>query len=309
MDNVQQLYYELKFELFFYKERGNGFEDFFSKLMKLKHEEDFTEVKTWGNKGDLKCDGFLSTENTIFQVYAPNKINGDKLISKLKDDYEGALKHWDVTIKKWVFVQNANDGVKGIEAPTLQAVNKYNTDTNKEVPIILWGIDELKKIVFSLPANKISQLLGEVPTVEDLYNLQIKHIEPFLIPFRMLSKQNYEEDIKKVPENKIKINNLSEFIQNLLKTGMKKAHLIDTIILYGQDVGGIQEMSEVFRDKYEELKSIHSDNPDQIFFDLREFAGMKVVKNHEDELAILTILAYLFENCTIFEDKQVTVNV
>lgn len=304
MDKIQRLFYELKFELYFYKERGNGFEDFFSRLMKLKHKHNFIEVKTWGKKGDLKCDGYLSEEETIFQVYAPNEIAGTKLMAKLKEDYEKALVHWEGAIKKWIFVQNSKDGVRGIEAPTVNAIKKYETELKNEISITLWGIDEIKSIVFSLPVEDIETLLGTVPSSSDLQNLQIKHIEPFLLPFRLMSDLPVNvEEIKVVPQNKIEINKLSDYIQELLKIGMGKAHLIEKIILMGQDVEAIQNLADLFHEKYKELKEIHFENTDQIFFELRNFAGIRAVRDSKDELAILTILAYLFENCTIFESE------
>ncbi len=307
MDKLQRQFYELQFELFFYKERGNGFEDFFSRLMKLKYKKNFTEVKTWGNLGDLKCDGYLSEEETIFQVYAPNEINGAKLLSKTKEDYQKALVHWDNCIKHWILVQNSKDGVRGIEAHTLQAFEQYKREPGNPIKISLWGIDEIKEIVFSLPIDEISSLLGEAPTIFDLQNLQIKHIQPFLVPFRLMSENPANgQDIKEVSQHKISINNLSDYIQDLLKIGMRKAHLIELIIDLGHDVDAIQNLSESFRKQYLDLKEKHI-NSDKIFFELREFAGIKYIQNPTDELAILTILAYLFENCTIFEDEVASV--
>ena len=307
MDKIQRQFYELQFELYFYKERGNGFEDFFSKVMKLKFKHNFTEVKTWGNLGDLKCDGYLSDDETIFQVYAPNEITGTKLLAKTKEDYQKAIVHWNGCIKHWILVQNSKDGVRGIEANTLQAFEKYKRDPGNPIKISIWGIDEIKEIVFSLPIQDLCTLFGTAPTVSDLQNLQIKHIQPFLTPFRiMVNLPTNDQDLKEVSQNKIIVNNLSDFIQDLLKIGMRKAHLIELIIEQGQDVDAIQNMSESFRAKYIELKSEYSSS-DQIFYELRDFAGIKYIQNTTDELALLTILAYLFENCTIFENEIVNV--
>lgn len=305
MDKIQRQFYELLFELFFYKERGNGFEDFFSKVMKLKYKYTFTEVKTWGNIGDLKCDGYISEEEILFQVYAPNEITGTKLLKKTQEDYQKAIVHWDGCIKHWILVQNSKDGVRGIEANTLQAFEKYKREHENPIKISIWGIDEIKEIVFSLSIEDLYSLFGTVPTASDLQNLQIKHIQPFLMPFRVM--YNYEtksQDLKEVSQNKITVNNLSDYIQDLLKMGMRKAHLIELIIEQGQDVDAIQNFSESFREKYISLTQVN-DSSDKIFFELRDFAGIKHVQNPIDELAILTLLAYLFENCTIFENEIV----
>ncbi|MDW0111587.1 hypothetical protein QT711_00225 [Sporosarcina saromensis] len=306
MDKIQRLFFEMKFDLFFYKERGNGFEDLFARIMKAKHKHDFIEVKTWGNKGDLKCDGYLQSEGIIFQVYAPNQINGSKLVAKFEEDYEKAMIHWNGIVYQWIFVQNAKDGVLGIDAVTLNEIEKYKIKEKVAIPILLWGIDEIKEIVFSLPAKEIISIFGEVPTMDDLSSLQIKHIEPFLMPFRVMSEGYISDiEIKEVPQNKIQINYLSEYIQDLLKIGMRKAHLIEKIISLGHEVDAVQNLSVAFQEKYKILKKEYKENTDQIFYELRDFAGYKYVKNPTDEIAILTILAYLFENCTIFESVPI----
>lgn len=305
MENIKKSFYEMKFELFFYKERGNGFEDFFSRVMKMKYKEDFVEVKTWGNKGDLKCDGFLKSEGVIFQLYAPNEINSQKLMNKFEEDHSLAVQHWQYIIKEWVFVQNSKDGVKGLEAPTLLSIETYIQKNPNSVPINVWGIDEIKNIVFSLSENDLENLLGPVPGMENLQQLQVKHIEPFIIPFKTLHGLNLQpQEILEVSKDKISVNNFSDYIQNLLKIGMRKAHLIDLIITKNPDVDLIQNMADLFNKKYLELKS-DSLSSDDIFYKLKEFAGWKETNGPIEEMAVLTILSFLFEKCTIFEDKPI----
>jgi len=73
--NLQQAYYELKFENAFHQAKGNAFQELFEKLMGLAYKADFMACRPWGNRGDRKNDGFLKSERRLFQVYAPNEMN------------------------------------------------------------------------------------------------------------------------------------------------------------------------------------------------------------------------------------------
>ncbi len=56
--NLQQAYYESKFENVFLRAKGNAFQDLFEKIMGLAYKADFMACRPWGNRGDHKNDGF-----------------------------------------------------------------------------------------------------------------------------------------------------------------------------------------------------------------------------------------------------------
>ena len=85
--DLQQAYYEQRFENLFLKSRGNTFQEFFEKLMGLAYKTDFMACRPWGNRGDRKNDGFLKSEQQLFQVYAPNEMKEAVAIKKITDDF------------------------------------------------------------------------------------------------------------------------------------------------------------------------------------------------------------------------------
>jgi hypothetical protein len=88
--NLQQAYYESRFEIAFRSAKGDAFQAFFEKLMGLAYKADFMACRPWGKQGAHKNDGFLKSERRLFQVYAPNEMEATKAITKIKEDFEGA---------------------------------------------------------------------------------------------------------------------------------------------------------------------------------------------------------------------------
>src|SRR6185369_988284 len=109
--NLQEAYYEQRFENTFLRTKGDEFQTFFERLMGLAYKADFMACRPWGNIGDRKNDGFLKSERRLFQVYAPNEMEAKKAIAKVKEDFEGAKVHWGTHFDKWSFVHNGTEGL------------------------------------------------------------------------------------------------------------------------------------------------------------------------------------------------------
>lgn len=82
--NLQQAFYEQKFENAFLRAKGDEFQTFFEKLMGLAYKADFMACRPWGKRGDRKNDGFLKSERRLFQVYAPNEMTEAKAVTKIQ---------------------------------------------------------------------------------------------------------------------------------------------------------------------------------------------------------------------------------
>ncbi len=87
--NLTQAYYEQRFENLFLRSKGNEFQTLFERLMGLAYRADFMACRPWGNTGDRKNDGFLKSEQCLFQVYAPNEMDAKKAIAKITEDFVG----------------------------------------------------------------------------------------------------------------------------------------------------------------------------------------------------------------------------
>ena len=108
------------------------------------------------------------------------------------------------------------------------------------------------------------------------------------------------QDLRPVPSDKLKRNHLSADVQNLLTAGIQKADLVRNFFsdhnnpLYGDEVAA------AFQKEYNRYKTLEMD-PDLIFRKLQEFTGGLDQGTPTDQAAVLAVLAYLFEQCDIFE--------
>ena len=293
--NLEQAYYELKFENAFLSCKGDAFQTFFEKLMAMAYREDFMACRPWGNTGDRKNDGFLKSEKRLFQVYAPNEMEAAKTISKITEDFEGAKAYWGKHFDKWSFVHNATDGLP----PHVQKLLLDFENTNPGIKLDPWCIEEMRLIFRDLSLEDKQSWFGLAPTEETKAKLGFRDLQVVL---ETIGSDRTSElvAVKNVPMGKIEANALSETVATLLKQGMIKAVLVQNFFEQWHDQTFGERLARTFRDKYTELQKQFT--PDHIFMELQSWAGGNQRGTPEHELAVLTVIAYYFERCEIFEE-------
>lgn len=295
--NLQHAYYESKFENIFLLAKGNAFQELFEKLMGLAYKADFMACRPWGNRGDRKNDGFLKSERRLFQVYAPNEMNERLAKQKIQEDFEGAKSHWGEHFDKWAFVHNAVDGLP-------PHVQKMLLDFEKENPGITlepWSLEELRVIFRRLSLEDMQTWLGAAPSAETKTRLGFQDLQAVLETLADRPTQSGQA-VKDVPPGKIEANALSESVATLLREGMVKAVLVEEFFRQWHDASLGERIARSFRDKYESLREDYA--PNQIFAELQAWAGGTDRGAPEHELAVLTVMAYYFERCDIFEEPR-----
>src|SRR5579885_1070820 len=98
--NADDLYIARKlFQLQIHEKKGQDFENFFSKVMRL-HNPEFVQVKPQGSYGDRKNDGFIKSQGVYFQVYAPEDPSTKEkdTIEKLVTDFGGLYSYWHTQV-------------------------------------------------------------------------------------------------------------------------------------------------------------------------------------------------------------------
>jgi len=295
--NLQQAFYEQKFENAFLRVKGDEFQTFFEKLMGLAYKADFMACRPWGNRGDRKNDGFLKSERRLFQVYAPYKMTEAKAIAKIQEDFEGAKAYWGKHFDKWVFAHNAVDGLP----PHVQKVLLDFEAQNSGITIEPWGLEEFRVIFRMLTLEDMQAWFGHVPTDETKARLGFKDLQVVL---ETLAGRTVTlgQPVKDVPMGKIEANALSESVATLLKAGMAKAPLVKDFFDQWYDITLGERIAKSFRTKYEALRGAFSSN--QIFSEMEVWAGGGARGTPEHELAVLTVIAYFFERCDIFEEPR-----
>lgn len=295
MDQITRSHYELTYEVKFLKLKGNSFQDFFYDIMELRYPRDFISVRTWGNQGDQKCDGYLTSRGTIFQVYAPNEMRAADAVSKIDEDLHGAKEHWKERMKSWVFLHNS---ATGLSADVLKKIIDLRA-LNPAIQIDTWGFPELHEIVFSLEPGQLLSLLGPAPTNATMNNLGYDEIQ--LVLKQVIVGESLDNvDLTPVSLEKLRFNGMSKDVENLIKAGMRKSYLVQQYFEQCYDPDSGEKNACAFKKRYLDLKSAGL-APNIIFKQLQEFVGGSDRRGPEYESAILAVLAYFFEQCDIYE--------
>ena len=295
--NLQDAYYDQRFENAFLRAKGDEFQTFFERLMGLAYKADFMGCRPWGNIGDRKNDGFLKSERRLFQVYAPNEMVATKAIAKITEDFEGAKVHWGMLFDKWSFVHNATDGLP----PHVQEVLLDFENDNKGIILEPWGLEELRLVFRRLSLEDLASWLGHVPTEETKIRLGFKDIQVVLESLAGKAAPP-GVTVTAVPPGKIEANDLSESVATLLKSGMTKAPLVSAFFGAWHDETLGERLAVAFRREYKRLRGRM--RPNQIFFGLQAWVGGNELGTPEHQMAVLTVLAYYFEGCDIFEEPR-----
>jgi len=296
--NLSDAYYEHKFEIAFLRAKGSEFQTFFERLMGLAYKADFMACRPWGKEGDHKNDGYLKSDRRLFQVYAPNEMNSARAKAKIIDDFEGAKAYWRRHFDHWVFVHNGANGLP----PHVQELILDFESANPGVTLEPWCLEELRLIFRKLSDDDKMSWFGLVPNEETKIRLGFVDLKLVLeriavLPFSPMT------DVKDVPAGKIEANALSEATSRLLKEGMGKSRLVDTFFSRWHDETLGERLAKAFNAEYRRLRDDQV-APNQIFAELQSWAGGDLRGTQEHELAVLTIIAYYFERCDIFEEPR-----
>jgi hypothetical protein len=296
--NLSDAYYEQKFENAFLRSKGEAFQTFFERLMSLAYKADFMACRPWGNQGDRKNDGYLKSARSLFQVYAPNEMDATKAKTKISEDFEGAKEHWRTHFDIWVFVHNATEGLP----PHVQELLLDFESVNQGIKLQPWCLEELRLVFRKLSVDDKASWFGLAPTEETKIHLGFADLKVVL---ERIAAQPVPPmtDVKDVPAGKIEANALSEAVTQLLKDGMKKSSMVSDFLFQWHDEMLGERLAEAFKAEYRRLRSNYH-VPSQIFAELQSWVGGDCRGVPEHELAVLTVIAYYFERCDIFEEPR-----
>ncbi len=292
--NLEQAYYESRFENLFRAAKGNEFQAIFERLMGLAYKADFMACRPWGNQGDRKNDGFLKSERRLFQVYAPNDMTAKDAVAKIKTDFEGAKTHWGTHFDTWVFTHNATEGLP----PHVQKMLLDFGKVNPGITLESWGLEEFRLIFRKLSRDDLIPWLGAAPTNETKAKLGFQDLQVVLETLGQRATPA-NAPVQDVPTGKIEANALSESVAALIKGGMVKAPLVEAFFSQWHDETLGERVAESFRAEYQKLRGQLS--PNRVFSELQAWVGGSELGSPEHQVAVVTVIAYYFERCDIYE--------
>ncbi|MGY4510238.1 ABC-three component system protein [Bradyrhizobium sp. USDA 3650] len=254
-----------------------------------------------GNKGDLSCDGYLKSPPTVFACYGPENGGSSRqpsdIVSKATSDYSGAVDKWPA-IKEWTFVSNYM-GV--VPAPVTSALEDLSADG--KVVVRYFGWNRFEHHLLEMDAEVVEDLIGEIPVTEDYIRLQPAAVRQVVNSVAAAFSLKYlGEMTKPVPVSKLEINEIPACHAAAIKNGLLARDVVESCVLEDADASLATRLSVAFKDKYKELRAQGFD-PGQIVDKLADFALAGRLGSTEEMTASWAVIAYLFEKCSIFEDK------
>ena len=282
------------FKLKTYESDGAAFEHLFTTIMNYA-EQDFQQVKPWGNIGDRKNDGYIKSKGIYYQVYAPEDIsrNYPDVIKKLKTDFAGLLSHW-APVKEFYFL--VNDKYKGVHADSEIIMNQLIAD-NKLANGGIATAKYLENILFSLADDQIQSIVGLIPDPSKI-RLDFNILNEVIKYIMELSHDHALPPDIKMPdwEQKIKFNQLSNATAIRLNNGFLQISSLNQYLDNNSNF-----LADTLRDKMNEIylteKKIHS--ADELFWSIVRKASPS--KEITFQSAVIVIMAKYFEACDIFE--------
>jgi hypothetical protein len=301
MTAYQRYWWMVSLELKLRKASGESFQAFFSQIMVAIHGADYFSVKPYGSLGDDGCDGYLNSTGQVFQCYGAHggeKKQVSSLVSKINADFQKATAALPDIMKGWSIVHNLIDGMP---VQAVQALHSLSTN-NPGVTIEQVGLDALAERVFKLPMIQIESLLGPRAEPLETRNVDVKVVRQIVsglashvdqVPLAFI-------DLRPVPPDKLNLNSLPNHWKHLIATGWQGTALVGQYFSRHPDPTLGDTIAKVFRREYESLK-MQGLAPGAIMSSLFELmTGVGHVLPVQQHSA-LVLLAFLFENCDIFE--------
>jgi len=301
MTPSQRFYWRIALELRLRKSNGDAFQDFFSTMMGCLHGDDFVRVRAFGALGDKGCDGYLVSSGQIFQCYGAlggvlNQVA--TLTKKMSSDFGKAHNSLKAIMKEWHMVHNVPDGLPVEAVTTLDALQL----ANPTLKLGFVGVEGFADRMFRLKPHQIEMLLGPAASEADAGNLDITALKQLVhhlateadtIDFNAL-------DLTPVPPDKLVYNNLPYYWKHLIAGGWKNAHLVGAYFNRHPEPLTGERIAKLFKDRYQYLKSQQL-NPGSVMGALYELVTGIGSVPPQQQVAAQALLAFLFENCDIFE--------
>lgn len=285
-----------------YEADKQTFENYFTKIMR-HHNKDFKQVKPHGRYGDGKCDGFIDSTGTYYQVYAPEKIEGNeaKSIKKMKDSFLELKQSWiDNGFEVNEFYYVINEKEHGVYQTWHTVAKQIENEHKIKCEVLTAG--NLEDVFLELDELDIIDVIGKFD-FKIISEVDMTSLDEVIQHVLKIKTERTSWKIPKDPDfaEKIVFNQLCEDFASLLNMGR---YCLDQLKEYFKYSGSFikEDLREQFNGLYEEAKQVLPENDfkmDEAFWSIVEKSAPNKSKPIMD--ALFTVMAYYFESCDIFE--------
>ena len=294
---IERHFWRLRFQVRFLRAVGTEFQKFVQQIMELRFSDEFVPVRPAGSEGDRKCDGLLTAQRRLLQVYAPERFDKRRALNKIDEDYFGAVAHWGDAFDTWMLVHNSMDGLPPY---IVSKLNDLSQSCGTRHVCDHWGYAKLRQFAFELDHDELTELLGPSISLINVLDIEVSDIIPLIKHIQDTSPAPLMA-VGPVPEDKLNRNNLSSDVEALLTVGMRRS---DEVARYfrGQTMRPLyrDDLGARFKRQYLFLRD-EGLQPDIIFSQIVDWITGPG-RTPSSQAAALAIAAYFFEQCDIFED-------
>lgn len=259
MQETQEYWFRTVFRLRMYDTFGDGFQQFFSKLMHC-YDGRFQSIAPWGNWGDGGNDGWIPQDGHYHQVYGPKPLTdpNDSAATALKkavDDFYKLPVKW-ADVKRYTFVMN--DRFYGIPAPIDSALQKLAAEQHLIYAQSLSSSQLLERFM-TLSRDQRHDIIGFVPDGDPAV-LDPSAMSELLFELTKKSVGHLNFLSEDAPEfdTKLQFNGLTHPVSDRIRGNSYRTQLVDAF-LQQNDSGTRQAISQEIKAYYEESKMIVPD--------------------------------------------------
>lgn len=303
------------FKLKIHESDGVIFQNLVEDILSKKYKYNFVSVRPYGKLGDMKNDGFISSEKIYFQIYGPENLSKslNNAITKAKIDINGLLTMWK---DAETIIYLVNDKYLSVNAPDhlhaqklYDEIEKINSGNIKEIK--LWGARELENLFFELSVEEQFQILSfNYLALDATYNdLNFDILNDIAEYILNLTKPKSIDTKLIVPnyDDKIIMNNFDELISRRLKDAHLNHSDLERFFNGNSDISKkiiLDKIHEVYEES--RIKYTHGNNTDfnSVYLDLID--NLTNNKKYGYVIACESLISYFFETCDIFLEPEVT---
>jgi hypothetical protein len=297
-DAVVLAWHSQSFRLACALRHGTEFQSFFEDIMG-KVDSTFVKIKPSGAEGDWKCDGWLPTSGTCFQVYAPQQLKVAETVAKIEVDFAGARKQWGGDMKVWIFVWSAE--ASGLPAAILDVLNRLQLK-NDDVEVSQWGTDGLWQRARDLSEDDRIELFGVVPVLSEVISTSEHEVQALLTYLAEQPIPDVDEDLGLLGlEDKMDRNDFDDGVRLLIKASFPVITTVDHYVSNHPDTRFSQRVAVSLAERYEALLAELGTDPNAIFAGLVKGTAGEAPPESREYWAAIAIVAHYFELCDIFE--------
>lgn len=266
-----------------------AFQDFITKLFMFRYgAENYIPPREIKDKG---ADGIIVDKNTIVACYGPKKIDKNKYLEKIEDDFKSYTDNWQVNYDNWMFVSNNDIPEWGISK-----INKLKKDS------IQIGLENILNIIDELSSFQKRELGNYLSIEKDLFAQDyLKEIIEDLIKEASFTDENvkYKQRID-FPE-KVSLNFEQEDINNILQDydSYIENGVFNNIgsLLFGYEDEDFEKLKHRIKYDYTNKSGDFKNRLQQL---TEKYLGKYSSENDDEYLYyIRAVLIYLFEQCLI----------